>query len=182
MIKWILAFVIVILLGWVMLRSNQQMNQADEIIELSIRDLESAYYEKYDICGNLSNSFKIYSGVNKDFLTQLEAVRIKAINESISKLTTTEKGPFNFAKIQAQLDVIVLEAMDTVSNREDLAIDPNFKVLYNDYQVIADKCIQLSSEYNQAIIDYNALLSKFPNSIFSNLFGYKKRYKLNIPD
>jgi len=180
--KWLFSIIIVILTGWVMLRSNRLMNRAEDAIEQTLFQLEKAYYEKYDIYSNLSNSVKTYANINSAFKDRLEYARGNVVKVSISRLTSTPKGPFQFAKVQAQLDLVVAETRDSISLRNEMSEDANFKVLLKDFDMVTEKCQTYSLIYNKEVDRYNSVLTVFPNNFLSRIFGYKKRYSLNIPD
>jgi LemA protein len=179
--KWVIAIIIVLLSGWVILRSNKQMNLAEAEIDQAIFEVERGYNDRYGLSSNLAISLKTHANPPTDIANEIEKARQACIDISLRKAITSEKGTIQFEQSQVLLDSAITVATDSVSARSDLKGDMNINILLNDLQRNKENITTSSIIYNDGLDDYNAILAKFPNNLFKGIFGYKIRYALMVP-
>jgi hypothetical protein len=125
-------------------------------------------------------TFKTHSNVQAEIVDKLEKTRLQAMDLSFNEATTTRKGPVKFSAIQNKLNRELNTLADTIKASETLLADANFDVLFNDLGENKPLERAMIKNYNTKIAGYNAVISRFPNSMLNNLFGYRKRYKLEM--
>jgi LemA protein len=179
-LKWFLALILLIVAGWIILRSNNRMNMAERELEIATAGLERVFDKKYELCGNVVVTFKTHSDVQAASVESLEKTRLQAMDLSFNEATTTRKGPSKFSALQNMLNRELNALADSIHANDTLTADANFEVLFD--ELGQNKPVEQSSinAYNKKIADYNAVIRQFPNSLLNNLFGYKKRYRLDL--
>ena len=180
MLKWFLALILIVVAGWFILRSNNRMNMAERELDIAIAGLERVFDKKYELCGNVVITFKTHSDVRAAAVEKLERTRMQAMNLSFTEATTTRKGPSKFSAIQNILNKELSTLADSIHANDTLSADANFGVLFDELGQNKPLERGMIKNYNAKIGDYNAVIRKFPNSVLNNLFGYKKRYKLEM--
>jgi LemA protein len=180
--KWVIAIIIVLLSGWVILRSNKQMNLAEAEIDYALFELEKGYNDRYGLSSNLAISLKTHANPPADIANEIEKSRQGCIDISLRKAITSEKGPTKFEQSQVLLDSAITVAADSIRSRSDLKGDMNINILLNDLQRNKENITTLAIIYNNGLDDYNAILAKFPNNLFKGIFGYKNRYAIILPE
>lgn len=179
--KWVIAIIIVLLSGWVILRSNKQMNLAEAELDQVIFEVERGYNDRYGLSSNLAISLKTHANPPTDIANEIEKARQDCIDISLRKAITSEKGAIVFEQSQVLLDTAIAVAADSVRSRSDLKGDMNINVLLNDLKRNKEDITASALIYNNGLDDYNEVLAKFPNSLLKDIFGYKIRYALIVP-
>lgn len=176
--KWFVVFVVVLLTGWMSLNSNRRMNLAEEDMEKGLLLVERAYQDRYGLSSNLAISLKIHSNTPDTLTTSIESARQSCIDVSLRKATVSEKDISSFISTHLVLDSVLAVAADSIAARPDLRSDMNINILLKELEVNKADILDATVTYNEGLPGYNTVLSRFPNSLFRGLFGYKKRYPI----
>ncbi len=146
--------------------------------------MDALLKKRYDLIPNLVATVKQYMTHEKDTLTEITALRAKAVSGTASEDEQVD--------LNNQLTSMLGGIMVAVENYPDLKANENFLQLQRSLNEIEEQISAARRAYNAAVTDYNNACEMFPTNVFANMMGFrlknvfeiseKERQNVNVKD
>lgn len=159
----ILVVILVIIILTIMSEYNKVDNKRKKIKE-TWKTINSYLKQKTDYLTKIIETVMFKLNDNSELLEKI--VSLKGILQSG---TNTEK-----LYAHNKLTELMPLFKETVSNNDELSIDEHLNKLFNNIDFIDNKISDYKNIYNNAVDNYNILLTKFPSTIIADKFNFKE--------
>jgi LemA protein len=129
--------------------------------------------KRYDLIPNLVETVKQYMQHEKETLTNLTAMRAKAMGTS---------DPDKKVGIDNQISKGLGQIMVSVENYPDLKASSNMSNLQKSLNEVEEQLAASRRGFNAAVTAFNNGVQMFPSSIFANCLGYSRRELFITPE
>jgi LemA protein len=110
-----------------------------------------------------------------------EKAAIKAVTDA-RKAMMSAKGTEKKMKAGNQMQEALKSIFAIAEGYPDLKANTNFLQLQQELSAIEDKVAYARQYYNDGIMSYNVMTHKIPGLWFANLYGFKAKEYLKIPE
>lgn len=143
-------------------------------VDNALGSIDVMLKKRYDLIPNLVAMVQQYMKHEKSVLTEITALRARAVNQNISPDEKVELDN----KITGALSGIFV----AVENYPDLKANQNFLQLQGSLNEIEEQISAARRAYNASVTEYNNAVEMFPTSIFASMMSYKRRNFFTIPE
>lgn len=143
-------------------------------VENAFGSIDVMLKKRYDLIPNLIETAKAYMKHEKETLTSITDLRTRAMSPTIS---TDEK-----VQLENQISGMMKSVMVSVENYPELKASEQFTMLQRSWNETEEQISAARRNYNASVTDYNNTVEKFPSNIFASIFGYKRKFVLEIPE
>ena len=147
----------------------------DEASNTAWSNVETQYQRRADLIPNLVNTVKGYASHEKDVLESVTQARASATSYKIDPNDITPENIKKFQELQSSLSGALSRLLAVVERYPDLKANQNFLELQAQLEGTENRISVERTRYNQAIMDYNVYVRKFPNNMLSGMFGFDKK-------
>ena len=135
--------------------------------------LERRIKKRADLVPNLIETVKGYMKHERKIMEEVTKARKEMLKAGniVSKV-----------KASNQLERALARLFAIAENYPQLKANENFLQLQQELSAIEDKIAYARQYYNDSIMSYNILCTKFPSIIFAKLYGKKEKEFLKIPE
>ena len=147
----------------------------DEASNTAWSNVETQYQRRADLIPNLVNTVKGYASHEKDVLESVTQARASATSYKIDPNDITPENIKKFQELQSSLSRALSRLLAVVERYPDLKANQNFLELQAQLEGTENRISVERPRYNQAIMDYNVYVRKFPNNMLSGMFGFDKK-------
>ncbi len=151
------------------------MVEKQETVTSQWANVENSYQRRADLIPNLVNTVKGYAKHEQETFTQVTEARAKATQTRVDPDNLTEDKIAEFQKAQGQLSTALGRLLLIQENYPELKANENFLALQDQLEGTENRISVERNKYNKVAQDYNAYIRKFPQIIYSGLFGFKKK-------
>ncbi|HNW93836.1 MAG TPA: LemA family protein [bacterium] len=123
--------------------------------------------KRYDLIPNLVASVQQYMQHEKGLLTEVTALRAKAMDDNLS---TDEKVALNNQMSKALGGIMV-----AIENYPQLKANENVLQLQAALNETEEQIAAARRAYNAAVTDYNNAVEMFPTNLLSGVIGYRRK-------
>jgi LemA protein len=127
---------------------------------------------RYDLIPNLVETVKGYAAHEKEVLTKVTEMRSRAMGAT---------NPKEAAETNNMLTATLKSLFAVVENYPQLKANENFMRLQEELTATENKISFARQFYNDVVMDYNATIQKFPQTIIASLFNFKSREFFEAP-
>lgn len=161
----VLAVIIVIALynGLVVKRTRVDNGWAQIDVQLKRR---------YDLIPNLVETVKGYAAHEKEVLEKVAELRSRAMGAV---------NPKEAADANNMLTATLKTLFAVAENYPQLKANENFMRLQEELSSTENKIAFARQFYNDVVMDYNATIQQFPQTIIANMFNFKAREFFTAP-
>ncbi len=151
------------------------MVDKQENVEQQWAQVQNVYQRRLDLIPNLVNTVKGAADFEKSTLTQVIEARAKAtsVNVDASKLSPEQIA--NFQQTQDQLSSALSRLLVSVEQYPQLRANQNFLELQAQLEGTENRISVERRNFNEAVMDYNAYIRKFPQNMISGMFDFEKK-------
>lgn len=138
-------------------------------------DVENQYQRRLDLVPNLVNTVKGVANFEQKTLTDVIQARA---NASSIKVDASKLNPEQIQKFQAsqgELSQALGRLMVVAEQYPQLKATENFRTLQDQLEGTENRIAVARGNFNAAVKDYNAYIRKFPQVIYSGIFGFDKK-------
>lgn len=143
------------------------------LLEEAFSGIDVILKKRFDLIPNLIETVKGYLNHEKETLSNIVNLR----NQALSANTTDEKMQFDKKLGNAVGTIFAL-----AENYPDLKANTNFLNLQSELSEIETEIERSKRYYNGTVRDYNIGVESFPGNLFANIFGFPKKYFLELED
>lgn len=151
------------------------MVEKDEAVSHAWSNVENQYQRRADLIPNLVNTVKGYAAHEKETLEAVVAARSKATQVTVDAANLTPEKLKAYQEAQGEIGGALSRLLAITENYPELKANENFKELQAQLEGTENRISVERRNFNEASRDYNTYIRKFPNNIFSSLFGFEKR-------
>ena len=151
------------------------MVEKDEAVSHAWSNVENQYQRRADLIPNLVNTVKGYAAHEKETLEAVVAARSKATQVTVDAENLTPEKLKAYQEAQGEIGGALSRLLAITDNYPELKANENFKELQAQLEGTENRISVERRNFNEASRDYNTYIRKFPNNIFSSLFGFEKR-------
>jgi LemA protein len=134
-------------------------------VKLTFSTIDVMLKKRYDLIPNLVETVKEYMNYEKYLLTDITALRGKAI---LSGLSDADR-----VTLENQITQNLGRIMVAVENYPDLKANQNFLQLQATWTEMEEQISAARRTFNYAITEYNNAVSMFPSNIVAIFMDYK---------
>lgn len=147
-----------------------------ETVEEKWGNVESQYQRRADLVPNLVKVAKTYADYEQETLTKVIEARNQAKSLQIDAANLSEEDMAKFQKVHETLRTQMGGAIDVLVERyPDLKANQNFLELQSQIEGTENRISVARQDYNSAARDYNTKIKKFPQLLYSGMFGFKEK-------
>ncbi|KPK83830.1 MAG: LemA family protein [Bacteroides sp. SM23_62_1] len=152
-----------------------RMVELDEGVTAQWAQVENAYQRRADLIPNLVSTVKGYADFEQETLTQVIEARAKATGVNIDPQNLDAASIEQFQQIQDGLSSALSRLMVVVERYPDLKANQNFLDLQAQLEGTENRIAVERKKFNDATMEYNRYIRKFPQLIVAAIFGFDKK-------
>ena len=169
----VLGIILIFIVLMVVLMYNSLINKKNQV-ENAFGGMDVQLKKRYDLIPNLISSVKTYMKHESDTLTEITALRTKAISGDLSDDDKVDLDN----KITSKLGGIMV----AVENYPDLKASDNFIQLQKSLNEVEEQISASRRSYNASVTDLNNGVEKFPSNIIAGMMNLKRKQVFEIPE
>lgn len=175
----LITIVVIVLLIVVAISSGvgiyNKMVVQDESVKTAWSQVENQYQRRLDLIPNLVNTVKGYAGHERETLEGVVNARAAATQTKVDPENLTPEAIKQFQDSQGQLASALGRLMMVVERYPDLKANENFKELQAQLEGTENRISVERMRFNETAKEYNTYIRRFPNNIFSGIFGFSQK-------
>ena len=156
---------------WVANTYNR-MIAAQEAVSTEWSNIESQYQRRADLIPNLVATVKGYAAHEAQTLEAVVNARAKATQTTVDMSNFSRDDFEKYQEAQGELNSALGRLMMITENYPDLKANQNFRDLQEQLEGTENRIQVARQSYNNTARAYNTLIRRFPNNIFSRMFGF----------
>ncbi|HTE54339.1 MAG TPA: LemA family protein [Kofleriaceae bacterium] len=147
-------------------RYNSLVSRSEEV-DGAWSQVENVLQRRSDLIPNLVETVKGYAAHEKGVIENVAAARAKLAGA---------RDPQAAAAADGELSSALSRLLVVVENYPQLKANENFTRLQDELAGTENRIATERKRYNDVVRDYNASIKRFPNNLFSGMFGYEARH------
>ena len=156
---------------WVANTYNRMVS-AQEAVTTEWSNVESQYQRRADLIPNLVATVKGYATHESETLENVVNARAKATQTTVDIDNFSREEFEKYQEAQGELNSALGRLMMITENYPDLKANQNFRDLQEQLEGTENRIQVARQSYNNTARAYNTLIRRFPNNIFSGMFGF----------
>ena len=163
--------VIAMAVVWIANTYNRMVS-AQEAVTTEWSNVESQYQRRADLIPNLVATVKGYATHEAQTLEAVVKARAKATQTTVDMSNFSREDFEKYQEAQGELNSALGRLMMITENYPDLKANQNFRDLQEQLEGTENRIQVTRQSYNNTARAYNTLIRRFPNNIFSRMFGF----------
>ncbi len=151
------------------------MVQKEETITSQWAQVQNVYQRRADLIPNLVHTVKGYADFEKSTLTQVIEARSKATSVNVDASKLDAKSIKAFQEAQDGLKGALSRLLVVAEQYPDLKANQNFLALQAQLEGTENRITVERMKFNDATLDFNAYIRKFPQIFTARIFGFKEK-------
>lgn len=143
-------------------------------VENAFASIDTMLKKRYDLIPNLVATIKQYTSHEKNTLTEITALRAKAMSGDVS---SDEKVQLN-----NQISKVMGGIMVAVENYPELKANESFLQLQRTLNETEEQISASRRAFNASVTDFNNAIEMFPSSIVAGMMHYTRKQLFEIPE
>lgn len=145
----------------------------DEGVNTAWSNVENQYQRRADLIPNLVATVKGYAAHESETLEAVVSARAKA-TQTVVDVNNFSRDEFEkYQAAQGELNSALGRLMMITENYPDLKANQNFRDLQEQLEGTENRIQITRQSYNNTARAYNTMIRRFPNNIFSRMFGFQ---------
>lgn len=170
----IIAIIAVVVLIWGAITYNGFVKK-QESMTTAWGQVENVYQRRADLVPNLVALVKNYTEYEQSTLIAVTEARAKATHATVNTENFDTQEFANFEAAQTDLGNSLNRLIVAVENYPDLKASDNYLTLQAQLAGCENRILTERRRFNEAAMDYNQSIRRFPANLVANLFGFEKR-------
>lgn len=172
---WVLLGIVAAVLLWSIVKYNSFIKK-EETIDNAWSQVENVYQRRMDLIPSLIAIVQSYTDYEQQTLIEtVEARAQQASALTVNPETASDGQLTGFDQAQQQLGIAVNDVIVSIENYPDLKAAESYQTFLAQYAGCENRIFVERGRYNQAALDYNSAIRRFPGNIIANQFGFEKR-------
>lgn len=148
---------------------------AEEAIDGQWAQVENQYQRRADLIPNIVETVKGAAEFEKGTLESVIQARSKATSIQLNVDDLTQENLDKYQAAQAQLSGSLSRLMMVAENYPQLQATQAFQDLRVELEGSENRIAVARKNFNEAVVNYNTMIRKFPNNLTAGMFGFEKR-------
>lgn len=148
---------------------------AEENIKGKWANVQSEYQRRTDLIPNLVNTVKGEANFEQKTLTDIIEARSKATQIKVDPNDLSPEKLKEFQAAQGQLSQALGRLLMITENYPNLKANEGFRNLQTQLEGTENRIKVARNDFNSATQEFNTLIKRFPNNIYSGLMGFKPK-------
>jgi LemA protein len=149
--------------------------ELDEKVKSQWGEVQNQYQRRADLIDNLVATVKGAANFEKETLTQVIEARAKATSIQVDPSKLTPETLDKFQASQGQLSQALGKLMVVSERYPELKANQNFLELQAQIEGTENRIAVARRDFNTSVQEYNTNIRKFPNNMFSGMFGFQQK-------
>jgi len=149
------------------------MVNLDENVKAKWNNVQSDYQRRSDLIPNLVSTVKGAANFEQTTLTKVIEARAKATSVNINADNLTPEKMAQFQQAQGQLGGALSRLLVVAEQYPQLQATQSFRDLQAQLEGTENRIKVSRNDFNSSVQEYNSVVRRFPNNIFSGMFGFK---------
>jgi LemA protein len=163
---------LILILGGCGCNGYNKMVNLDENVKAKWANVQSDYQRRSDLIPNLVATVKGAANFEQETLTRVTEARAKASSMTIDPNNLTPENIQKFQQAQGELSGALSRLLVTVERYPELKANANFMDLQKQLEGTENRIKVSRNDFNTSVQEYNSVVRRFPNNIFSGIFGF----------
>ena len=176
--KWItpaiIVLVIIIIIAWAAGSYNSLVN-SQESVDREWAQVQTMYQRRADLIPNLENIVFSYADFERQTFTEVVEARAKATSVNVDVQNLDENNLQQFQAAQEQFSSALSRLLVVVERYPDLKASDNFRDFQAQLEGSESRISTARVRYNNAAMEYNAMIRRFPRNIFASHYGFDRK-------
>ena len=168
----VVTAVVAIAILWVVNIYNRMVT-AQEAVVTEWANVESQYQRRADLIPNLVATVKGYAAHESETFEAVVEARAKATQTTLDINNFSREDFEAYQAAQGELNSALGRLMMITENYPDLKANQNFRDLQEQLEGTENRIQVTRQAYNNTARAYNTMIRRFPNNIFSRMFGFE---------
>jgi LemA protein len=138
-------------------------------------NVQSEYQRRSDLIPNLVSTVKGEANFEQTTLTNVVEARAKATQMQVNAADLTPEKLQQFQQAQGQLSQALGKLLSITENYPTLKANEAFRGLQVQLEGTENRIKVARNDFNGAVQEYNSIIRRFPNNIYSGWFGFKEK-------
>ncbi|MEO0142062.1 MAG: LemA family protein [candidate division WOR-3 bacterium] len=167
----ILLIIIILLVFWIIAIYNGLVVKRTRV-DNGWAQIDVQLKRRYDLIPNLVETVKGYAAHEREVLEKVAELRSRAMGAA---------SPKEAAEANNMLTATLKTLFAVAENYPQLKANENFMRLQEELSATENKIAFARQFYNDVVMDYNATIQKFPQTIIASMFNFKPREFFEAP-
>lgn len=163
----------ILILGGCGCGGYNKMVNLDENVKAKWNNVQSDYQRRSDLIPNLVSTVKGAANFEQKTLTDVIEARAKATSINVNADNLTPDKVQQFQQAQSQLGGALSRLLVVAEQYPQLQATQSFRDLQAQLEGTENRIKVSRNDFNAAVQEYNGTVRRFPNNIFSGIFGFK---------
>jgi LemA protein len=168
----IIILVGILIIGGCGCGGYNNMVRLDENVKAKWSNVQSDYQRRADLVPNLVSTVKGAANFEQKTLTDVMEARAKATSVNINAENLTPDKIQQFQQAQGQLGSALGRLLAVSEAYPQLQATQSFRDLQSQLEGTENRIKVSRNDFNSAVQEYNSTIRRFPNNIFSSMFGF----------
>ena len=151
------------------------MVERDQNVKTKWAQVQSQYQRRSDLIPNLVNTVKGAAKQEQSTLTAVIEARAKATSVQLNADQLTPENIKRFQEAQSQLSAGLGRLLAVSEKYPELKTNANFQELQAQIEGTENRIAVARDNFNGSVQDYNTFTRRFPNNLFSGMFGFQPK-------
>ncbi len=151
------------------------MVEKEENVKGKWAQVQNQYQRRMDLIPNLVETVKGMANFEKSTLEAVVQARAEATKVTIDANDLSPEKVAQFQKAQEGLTGALSKFMTIVEQYPDLKSTQGFKDLMTNLEGTENRITVARMEFNNAVLEYNTYIRKFPNNMTAGMFGFAQK-------
>ncbi|MDT0675599.1 LemA family protein [Autumnicola musiva] len=177
--KWLIPTVIIVVVAIIIYSLTAGVNntavELEEGVKQTWANVETSYQRRSDLIPNLVNTVKGAADFERGALTDVIEARAKATSVNVNADDLDPQQIQQFQQAQGGVSSALSRLLVTVERYPQLRANQNFQQLQSQLEGTENRISVARTRYNESVREYNTYIRKFPNNIFTGMFGFERK-------
>jgi LemA protein len=169
----IIVVAVILVLGGCGCNGYNKMVNLDENVKNKWNNVQSDYQRRADLIPNLVSTVKGAANFETTTLTQVIEARAKATSVNVNAENLTPEKVQQFQQAQGQLSGALSRLLVVAEQYPTLQATQSFRDLQAQLEGTENRIKVSRNDFNTSVQEYNSVVRRFPNNIFSGMFGFR---------
>jgi LemA protein len=169
----IIVVAVILVLGGCGCNGYNKMISLDENVKNKWNNVQSDYQRRADLIPNLVSTVKGAANFEQTTLTQVIEARAKATSVNVNAENLTPEKVQQFQQAQGQLSGALSRLLVVAEQYPTLQATQSFRDLQAQLEGTENRIKVSRNDFNTSVQEYNSVVRRFPNNIFSGMFGFR---------
>ncbi|MDT0691119.1 LemA family protein [Salegentibacter sp. F188] len=177
--KWLIPTIVIVVVAIIIYSLTAGINntavELEETVTQTWADVETSYQRRSDLIPNLVSTVRGAADFERGTLTDVIEARARATSVNVDANNLDPQQIQQFQEAQGEVSSALSRLLVTVERYPELRANQNFLQLQSQLEGTENRISVARTRYNESVREYNTYIRKFPNNIFTGMFGFERK-------